>query len=375
MPVLFKEISDELGLNLVQVGIIWGMISLAGLLSCLIGGVLGDRFGFKRIITAAIFLTALTGAMRGLANDFMSLVATIFFFGFISSIIMINTPRVSRIWFSQNNFGLSTGIQATGMSLGFTLGAMISATVLSPLLGGWRNIFYLYGLITIIIGILWLFTVREPQSSQPKSSSLRLPMLQSISQVSHIQGVWLLGLALAGYLGCLQGVIGYLPLYLRDIGWSSAGADGALAALNIASAFGPIPLTLLSDKIGRRKVILLSLALLAFIGTILLFVYTSELIWVLSIIIGFTRDAVMALFIIMVMELKGVGMAYAGTAIGLLQTLSRLGGIISPPLGNSLAGISGSMPFVLWAGFAAVGLVILFFVKETGRSHPSPAKP
>ena len=30
MPVLFKEISDDLGLNLVQVGTVWGMMGHGG---------------------------------------------------------------------------------------------------------------------------------------------------------------------------------------------------------------------------------------------------------------------------------------------------------------------------------------------------------
>lgn len=47
LPVLFKEISEDLNLSLVQVGMLWGMIPLAGLFVVLIGGLLGDRFGGK----------------------------------------------------------------------------------------------------------------------------------------------------------------------------------------------------------------------------------------------------------------------------------------------------------------------------------------
>jgi MFS family permease len=370
MPVLFKEISEEFALNLVQVGVIWGSISLAGVLACLIGGVLGDRFGLKRTIIISCILTGLTGAMRGLANDYISLIAASFLFSFISSIVMINTPKVSKIWFSKQNFGLSNGIQATGMSLGFTLSAMVSATVLSPWLGGWRNVLYLYGLITVIMGVLWLLTIAEPKGSQATDSPSALPIRQSILHVSHIREVWLLGLALAGYVGCLQGVIGYLPLYLRNIGWSPVGADGALAAFNIASAFGPVPLTLLSDRLGRRKLILILLLVMAVIGTCLLAFFTNELVWVMSVMIGFTRDAVMTLFIIMTMELKGVDLAYTGTAMGLLQTLSRIGAVASPPLGNGMAGLSSGAPYFFWAGLGILGLAIFLFVKETGHSHP-----
>lgn len=52
LPVLFKEISVELDLNLVQIGTVWGMIPLAGIFVVLIGGLLGDRFGVKRTLIA-----------------------------------------------------------------------------------------------------------------------------------------------------------------------------------------------------------------------------------------------------------------------------------------------------------------------------------
>jgi MFS family permease len=365
LPVLFQEISDEFGLSLVQVGIVWGTISLAGLLSCFIGGVLGDRFGLKRTVTIACIFTGLTGALRGLANDFISLAATIFLFSFISSIVIINIPKVSKMWFLRQQFGLANGIQATGMSIGSTLGAMVSATVVSPWLGGWRHVLFLYGLVTVCIGVLWLFTVREPKKEQPTDSPVTISMRQSIFYVARIRSIWLLGCALSGFLGCLQGVIGYLPLHLRNIGWSPAGADGALAALNIAGAFGAIPVTLLSDRLSLRKFILLSLIIIAVIGTTLLAFYHNESVWVLAIMIGFTRDAAMTLFIVMTMELEGIDVAYTGTALGLLQTLSRIGGVASPPLGNSLASINSNTPYFFWAGLAVIGIIILGFVKES----------
>jgi hypothetical protein len=65
-------------------------------------------------------------------------------------------------------------------------------------------------------------------------------------------------------------------------------------------------------------------------------------------------------------ETKGVGAAYAGTALGLAITVARLGEIISPLIGNSLATINPSLAFVFWAALAAAGLVCSYFLKETG---------
>ena len=45
MPVLFEEISTDLGLSLVQVGWIWGFFPMSGLFIVFIAGLLADRFG------------------------------------------------------------------------------------------------------------------------------------------------------------------------------------------------------------------------------------------------------------------------------------------------------------------------------------------
>jgi hypothetical protein len=89
-------------------------------------------------------------------------------------------------------------------------------------------------------------------------------------------------------------------------------------------------------------------------------------VWGAVIIAGFARDGFMAILMTQIIELKGVGTMYAGTAMGMVLVFSRLGSLISPPLGNSLADFHLALPFVFWAVLALVGLLFLYFVKEAG---------
>jgi len=368
LPVLFKEISVELDLNLVQIGTVWGMIPLAGIFVVLIGGLLGDRFGVKRTLSTLCFLAGLAGALRGLSGSFISLATTMFLFGILNASIPINVHKVASIWFPGRHLGLANGILSLGMGLGLTAGAMISATILSPLLGGWRNVLFLYGAISIGISILWLLTRSElGQVESPSGYAGTVLFRQALSRVVRIRGVWFLGLIMLGQVACTTGMIGYLPLYLRGIGWTAASADGALAASNSASMMVAIPMVLLSDKLGSRKTILLAAMLITAIGVGLLSVVGGAMVWVSVIIASIARDGFMAVTITMIMETEGVGAAYAGTALGLAMTLSRVGGIISPPVGNSLAGINPGLPFIFWAALAAVALFGFHFLKDTGR--------
>jgi len=368
MPVLFEEISKDLDLSLVQVGTVWGMIPLAGMFVVLIGGLLGDRFGVKRTLGTLCLLAGLAGALRGLSDNFTSLAATMFLFGLLNASTPINVHKVAGTWFPGRQLGLANGILSLGMGLGFTVGAMISATILSPLLGGWRNVLFLYGAVSIGISILWLLTRNEPGRVESTTGYVStVPFRRTLSRVVRIRDVWSLGFILLCRMACTTGMIGYLPLYLREIKWTAASADGALAASNSASMMVAIPMALLSDKLGSRKVVLFGAMLVTVISVALLSVVHGTMLWVLVIMANITRDGFMAVIITMITENKGVGAMYAGTALGLAMTLSRVGGIASPPLGNSLASMYLGLPFIFWAGWAAVGLFGFYFVKETAQ--------
>lgn len=367
MPVLFEEISQDLDLSLVQIGAAWGIVPLAGVFVVLPGGLLGDRFGPKRVLVVACLLAGLAGALRGLSGGFITLAATLFLFGLLTAIIPPIVHKTCGVWFSGRHLGLANGVVSTGMAVGFTVGAMISATILSPLLGGWRNVLFLYGTMSVMMSALWLLTHSGPNQDELSTTyASTAPFREALSRVVRIRDVWLLGFVLAGQIGCVQGVLGYLPLHLRDTGWSGASADGALAAFHATSMVGVIPIALLSDRLGSRKAVLFGATLVLGVGVGLLSVASGAMVWALVIVAGFVRDAFMAVLMSTIIEMNRVGATYAGTALGLVLTLSRLSAFASPPIGNSLADIDASLPFVFWAALAVAGLLGFYLMKQKG---------
>jgi len=248
MPVLFNEIAADLRLNLVQVGWIWGFSLASGLLTVLVAGILADRIGTKCILIFACSMVGFAGASRGLANDFAGLLFTTFLFSIITGVVPSSTFKVIATQFSSRQLGLSIGIMATGGGVGFTLSSMFSATLLSPMLGGWRRVLFLYGAISVFIAFLWFLTIKEQQQAGSTRAGSRLTSREAIYNVLGNKNVWLISLAMLGYMGCIEGMSGYLPLYLREFkGWLPASADGSLATFTGISTLGVIPISILSD--------------------------------------------------------------------------------------------------------------------------------
>lgn len=368
MPVLFKEISEDLSLSLVEIGTIWGAGNLAGIFISILAGLLSDRFGVKKILSIFCILVGITGALRGFSDSFFILVLTMFLNGIVRLVIPITVTKTIGLWFRGKNLGMAMGVGALGMGLGLMLGPMLSATVMSPALGGWRNVMFLYGGLSAAVGILWIMFGREPnRTGLAATTPGTVPLRQTLSRLIRLKALWALGLTLLFRVGCLMGMTGYLPLYLRDQrGWEIVAADNTLATFYAISTVCVVPLCLLSDRIGSRKIILY-IAVIVTIGCVgLIPVVEGATIWVLMLLAGIFLDGFMSLTTTMLLETEGVGPVYSGTALGIVFTIIHIGSVSSPPIGNSLDSISQGAPFFFWASLSVISLIVLTWVKETG---------
>ena len=363
LPVLFAEISRDLHLDLVQVGVVWGISALPGVITVLLGGALGDRFGPKRVLLISCLLVGVTGALRGLATDFYTLAAAMFLMGVVSPLISMNTLKMCSLWFPPRQLGLASGFMSIGMAAGFLAATLVSASLLSPALGGWRHVLFLYGALSAALCVPWLIIRPSPVAAPPATANPR-SLRRNIAAIARIRKAWLLGLAILGIGGCVQGVLGYLPLYLRGQGWPGVSADTATAAFHTASLLCTIPIALASDRLGTRKRVLVFAGMMMLLGVGLLSVAQGALVWLGVVMAGMVRDGFMAVFMTYVIETEGIGVAFAGTATGFTLVFNGVGTLIAPPIGNSLASIAPGAPFLFWAGMVVVGFAGLIATRE-----------
>ena len=368
MPVLFKEISSDLHLDLVSIGAIWGIDPLAGIFLGLPGGLLVDRFGLKRTLAVVCILGGIFSALRGFSVNFVSLLATTFIFGMLATMGPVITPKATALWFDRKSLGLANALINIASSIGLMFATMTSATLLSPLLGGWRNVLFVLGIPAVIIGLLWIFTAREPRKEEQQSLPLSsVPFRQAISVVTHNKEVWVYGFINLTLWGSGMGFMGYLPLYLRDIGWNPVAADGAITAFNAASMVGTIPMVMLASRLNQYKGMLLFSLIIVFLGTLLIPVANGgQSLWPILIISSFLRAGAFSLVNVLIFEIEGVGNTFGGTAIGLASTIGMIGSFAAPPLGNSLAVFGPGVPFYFWAALALISLPLFLFIRKSG---------
>ena len=365
LSALFSEIAESLDLDLVQIGVIWGVSMAMGIFTGLVGGAFIDYFGTRRTLVALCLFAGVAGALRGLAVDFWSFVLFSFLLGMAQPILPMNFIKLNRQWFSSRQLGFAAGIMSVGFAAGAMLGSRFGATVLSPLLGGWRAVLIFLGFCSVALALAWAVAHPPVEASRAKRFHLR-QVFANLRYVIRFRELWVIALAVLGVAGLMQGLVGYVPTYLRAIGWAADDADSAVPLFFFASLIGVVPISHLSDRFGSRRLVMAFGTAMMSLGALLMFIAGDDFLSVLiaMVIAGCCFDSFMALMGASITEVKGLQMAMMGSALGFAAVLQNLGGSLLPPIGNSMSAIDLNVPFLLWAASGLFATLILLGYRQ-----------
>ena len=160
------------------------------------------------------------------------------------------------------------------------------------------------------------------------------------------------------------------PSLMEQLGWPRADANNSMAVSTVAMIVGCLILPMLSDWIGRRRWIFAGCLTACGLATVMLFLFVEDtggsMLWVFLALQGFTAGA-MPIILAIPVELKAIGIALAGTTVGLMNMGSNITGVLFP-----LAGMSMLSMEPIWAGlfFGGIGFVLAgllaLLLTETG---------
>jgi cyanate permease len=299
---------------------------------------------------------------------------SMFLFGMMVAMLPVVVPKAAAMWFPPRQLGFVNALINIGVSIGSMFATMLSATVLSPWLGGWRQVIFILSVPAVIVGILWFFTGREhSDQARPRVDLSQVSFKKSFTTVLKIKNVWFIGIIALALWGSIMGVMGYLPMYLRNSGMSDTMADTAVTMINLASMLGSIPMVLLANKFKAYKQMFIAAMIINAAGTMLIPLVNHTWIWPVLFITSFLRSSTPALANVMLLETEGVGVTYVGTAMGLMSSLGMIGSFIDPPLGNAMAKYGTQWPFFVWAIPCIVVLPLFWFIKRP-RNQDDPSE-
>ena len=353
--------APEFRLNSEQIGFLASVTAIAWAFSGFFFGALSDRYGRRPVLVPAIFLFSALSWISGTVHSFTQLLMVRALLGvtegpcwaIITAIIEESSPPSRR--------GRNVGIVVSAAALvGLSAAPILSTQVAARF--GWRWAFFVAGIPGIVMGLLlWKF-VKEPESGNAHAAGHGHARVSEYLLILRFRNMWLSCLGSAGFMCWLFLMNVFAPLYITGVMHESGTTAGFLLG---ASGLGSFVLSFifpaLSDRIGRRPVLMMLAVMSAVVPLALQVRALYSAPWVLAgILLLCNAGQAIAALIIVLVPAETVPPQFRATAIG-LSTLAGevIGATVAPTLGGALAEKMGlHVPLLMSAG----GMVLLFLV-------------
>jgi MFS family permease len=368
-------LANVLGVRLSIVGLIEGVAETTASLLKVFSGWLSDRLGDRKWLTVAGYsLSTLAKPFLYFANTWGAVLAVRFADRVGKGIRTAPRDALVADSIDEKRRGLAFGLHRAGDTAGAMIGLLIALGVVYALQGAdltlQRPTFQTIVLISIAPAVLAVLVLIVGARNVPVTSQRGRPRL-SLAGFDPRFKRFLLVMVLFT-LGNSSDA--FLVLRAQDLGLSVAGVMGVLVLFNLVYALISTPAGALSDRIGRRKVIVGGW--LAYVAIYLGFGLAGAAwqIWALfalyGIYYGLAEGAGKAL-VADVVEPAQRGTAYGvyNAAIGLAAfPASLIAGLLWQGLGG-WAGFGPSAPFLFGAGMALLAVVLLMvWLPRDGRA-------
>lgn len=380
--VMHKYLQIDFGINEAGFGILTASFYIPYILMQIPVGLTVDRLSIRWLLTIMSLITAFGCCVFGLADGLMTASVGRMLIGFSAAFAFVCSLRLATSWFPPTMLGLLAGLtQALGM-----LGAAAGEAPVSFLVSnvGWRHSMLIIAFLFIALaGLLYQFVQDKPREHRSEMRSMKhLSILQSLKIILSCKQTWLNALY-AGFLFGPTAVIGEAigPAYLqfgRGLGAHAAAFATGLIFIGWGIS-GPLS-GWLSDKMGRRKPLMIVSAVFGVVFTTLL-VYCPTL----------SQSYAYLLLFAFGLTNTGVAIAYAvstelhdrsviGTSIAFTNMTSIfVGALFQPLVGRLVDMVSGPRAYnvetLLLSDFQAglkllplcslIALILAFTIKET----------
>jgi MFS family permease len=335
LPPVMTTIVEKFQLSGPQSGDLMSIFSIMGFVLAIPAGYILKRFGIKATGLFSVGAVAIGSAVGALAATPRMLFVGRFIEGVGMGLIMVAAPLAISIWFPAQNRALPTGLWASSVGIGNVATLLLAPTLAADY--GWQSVWWAGAGFSVLAFVLFALLFRLPKKEEmfeppaPASAVEEKPpsLLKGMANPSF----WMISIAFGCYNLVVMALCTFLPTFLEEVRHYSRVFDrGVLINASFVTAFimmasifsGPVG-GRISDRLGKRKIMILIPYVLMTLTFLVPFTVTGGMIPVYMIVFGIVGGPLAPILLAAVPEvapkpqLIGIGMAVAalGQNIGM----------------------------------------------------------
>lgn len=368
MSYLAPFVIPELGLSNTQVGMLASGLSFAWAVSALVIGAFSDRTGLRKpILLVLIVVFSLCSFMSGIAASFAVLLAARMLMGLAEGPILPISQSLTALESGEKRRGLNMGVmQNLGSNLIGSFAAPLILVAVAEAVG-WRNAFFIAGIPGLICALLVWKLVREPKTHELHPVSAATAERMSMTQLFQHRNMWLcvcISIFMVAWM-----VLGwaFLPVLFTQLrGMPSQEMSWMMSVLGVSAAAFAFIVPGLSDRIGRKPVMILFTLIGVLYPLAAIYHTGSSLVLAALIFVGWSASGTFPLFMATIPS-ETIPARYLATSVALVMALGEiLGGTTAPTLAGRAADIYDlTAPMWIAMACAIAATVLTLFLKET----------
>jgi MFS family permease len=240
-------IRDQLGLSHTQLGILLAAFFWSYAPAQLPAGWLAERLEPRRVLAAGLAIWGAATALTGLFSGFLTLLVLRLVLGLGESVMYPASFKILATEAAEEQRGRANGFLASGQLLGPAVGTLVGGLLMARL--GWRVVFILFGLASLLWLWPWLATPRDVMPRRPMGLAGQASDIPTTAMILRRRELW--ASCLAQFCGTytLYLVLSWLPVYLVNThGFSMAQMAPIGAGVYALSAGTSVLTGWLSDR-------------------------------------------------------------------------------------------------------------------------------
>ncbi|MHC4725527.1 MAG: MFS transporter [Planctomycetota bacterium] len=344
---------DDLAVTYTDIGFLIGLYVLPGVVFAIPGGLLGQRFGDRRVVAVGLVLMVVGGALSAMAHSYAFLLSGRLIAGIGGVLLNVLMIKIITDWFAQHEMVLAISILMNAYPIG--VGLSLASLGLVAETFGWQAAFAATAAAALLSFLLLLAAYeRHPNDGRVLASTptFRIPKLA-------LALVCLAGIIWGIFNGVWATMFGFTPTFLIDRGMRVAETGFILGLLSWLTVGSVLAGGIIAERWKCPNTLLIAGVLGWGIG---LMVLPSAPAVPLLIVMGCLQG--LPVGVIVSLPAQVLRPENRATGMGIFQFWSYLGFAVLPPFAGWFRDLTRSASAPLYFGglfVLAVGLIFVLF--------------